>query len=50
MEVSSYSGFWEFHKKGVDGGRHVSCRYLWGSRGGGRGTKHGEGRGSHSMN
>ena len=37
MEVSSDSGFWEFHQKGVDGGPHAPCRNL------GR-TKHGKGR------
>ena len=37
MEVSSDSGFRQFHDEGVSGGLCASCRYL-------RGTKHGEGR------
>ena len=28
MELSSDSGFWEFHQKEVDGGSRVPCRYL----------------------
>ena len=37
MEVSSDSGFREFHQKVVDGGPCESCRNL-------RGTKHGKSR------
>ena len=28
MEVSSGSGFWQFHLEGVAGGPQASCRYL----------------------
>ena len=30
MEVSSSSGFRQFHEEGGDGGPHVSCRHLGG--------------------
>ena len=43
MEVSSGSGFRQFHLEGVSGGPRASYRYP-------RETKHGEGRGCKPRN